>query len=652
MAKPIPQIPGLDNPGSGLEGPSSPYPRDPRVNPANPYAGGSPQGQAFRDMRSAPPNMGPQPQVPPQANGLASKLGAAANAVDANSAAQKAVIGEKLAAVQRGVQGVKDVGSQGARLIGSVMNNPLAQGVIRPLAGFTALSDAADAKKNLDAGNTAGALDSGLSSGAGFLSAMAPGAASGVGTAYLGGHLIGTGIDKALQMSKTGQGVRDWIGGKVNNVANMFGGGVDGSRVDAAESFVRGGPAIAPGGAPGAVKPSSLPQASYSNEGRNPGMRFGPTPPASPFTDSNENGSIGKIVRDGNKFSGVNIGFNGPAGQPSEGFRQDQLELARNAAERAATPMGGVTGIGTRGGSMLDDLVNKHNASKGVDMAGLSPYDRAMMTQQQRTTDKANNVSMRGQDITAQGQVINAQTAARGQDNMLTAQREGNQVSMRGQDISAGTALSGQQNSARIAAAQAAREQWNKDRDHGANQDRLTFEQRQQSDKDLTTQLGSMLTTKDDKGNNVTDHAAVAEHKAGITAFLEGKIREAQSVPPSSPDYAKAQALAERLQKEGPRALGPDRVQQLVAQLSAKKANAENASSWNPLKGVQVDSSDPAAYNIVGKEKNLIFPDQYIHANGARTPSQVIDRKGGSPVFNFGAPMSTQYDSIKREGAR
>lgn len=613
MANRNPQIPGLE-----VQYPQPAQPKIPGLevtehfNPNVGPNGASAEARAYQGARYAPPNMGPQPKpglspapgVPPTMRSVmpAAALGALAGVGQRlydNSTAKSAPQPQPLQPAAPG-EIPKDTRFAAPA---AIETHPLGIG---PNNEFT---------RNV--GNIVNAI---------------PGGQALAGTVRAGSNLA-----KALSLAAPAQAF------------------VQGAQTG--QAVTQNLPAL-PQSQPTAA-PVAPPTATYSNEGRNaPTMRV-EGPPA------------GSIIRDGNKYSGKDIKFGAdiytPGGKlvnggdkgfgvssldSSEGFRQDQLELARNAAERAATPMGGVTGIGPRGGSMMDDLVAKHNASKGVDMSGLSPYDRAMMTQQQRAADKANDVSMRGQDITAQGQVLNAQTAARGQDNMLTAQREGNQVSMRGQDISAGTALSGQQNSARIAAAQARMEQMNKDRDYAANQDKLTFEQRQQSDKDLTTQLGSMLTTKDDKGNTVTDHAAVAEHKAGIVAFLEGKIREAQSVPPSSPDYAKAQALAARLQKEGPRALGPDRVQQLVAQISAKKANAENASSWNPFKGTQVDSSDPAAYNIVGKEKNWFTPDQYIHANGARTPTQVIDRKGGSPVFNFGAPVSTQYDSIKREGAR
>lgn len=611
MANRNPQIPGLE-----VQYPQPAQPKIPGLevtehfNPNVGPNGASAEARAYQGARYAPPNMGPQrkpslspaPGVPPTMRSVmpAAALGALAGAGQRlydNSTAKPASQPQPLQPTAPG-EIPKDTRFAAPA---AIETHPLGIG---PNNEFT---------RNV--GNIVNAI---------------PG-----GQALAGTVRAGSNIAKALSLAAPAQAF------------------VQGAQTG--QAVTQNLPAL-PQSQPTAA-PVAPPTATYSNEGRNaPTMRV-EGPPA------------GSIIRDGNKYSGKDIKFGAdiytPGGKlvnggdkgfgvssldSSEGFRQDQLELARNAAERAAAPVGGATDMGGRT-TMLDDLVAKSKAG-GPDLSKLPPTRRAQLAAQIQQQERGNAATLRGQDLGMRGQELSAQTAARGQDVNAQAMREGNQVSMRGQDISAGTALSGQQNSARIAAAQARMEQMNKDRDFGANQDRLTFEQRQQSDKDLTTQLGSMLTTKDDKGNNVTDHAAVAEHKAGITAFLEGKIREAQSVPPSSPDYAKAQALAERLQKEGPRALGPDRVQQLVAQLSAKKANAENASSWNPLKGVQVDSSDPAAYNIVGKEKNLIFPDQYIHANGARTPSQVIDRKGGSPVFNFGAPMSTQYDSIKREGAR
>jgi len=190
-----------------------------------------------------------------------------------------------------------------------------------------------------------------------------------------------------------------------------------------------------------------------------------PAPPAAPFSDARDGPATpapkfvqkdGTILRDGNSYSGKNVqvdadivnkdgSLRSPGGGylstgSSEGFRQDQLELQRNAAERAAAPVGGATGIGSRGNSMLDDLVAKHNASKGPDMAGLSPYDKAQMQASLRQSQDANanarTIAGLNNETARAGMANTAAIASMQDATQRRSNDQNNATSLRGQDLS------------------------------------------------------------------------------------------------------------------------------------------------------------------------------------------------------------------------
>lgn len=192
--------------------------------------------------------------------------------------------------------------------------------------------------------------------------------------------------------------------------------------------------------APTKADPAAVaaPRVPFSDARQGPAVPTAPATPASPFTNSNENGSIGNIVRNGNKFSGANIGFNGPAGQPSEGLRQDQLELQRNAAERAAMPTGGATDMGGRT-TMMDDLVAKSKAG-GPDLSKLPAGRRARleMGQSQAREQNANAMAIAGMNSdTARAGLANSANIAAMHDNTLRRSNDQTtQTAMAGHEMS------------------------------------------------------------------------------------------------------------------------------------------------------------------------------------------------------------------------
>lgn len=195
----------------------------------------------------------------------------------------------------------------------------------------------------------------------------------------------------------------------------------------------------------------------------------------------------------------------------------------------------------------------------------------------------------------------------------------------------------------------AQREQGNADRTFGAGrvdaqnaQRKANLEERQSADKAFTDKLATFNTSTVD-GKPVVNNEAVAAHKMGITAYLADEVAKAEQA--GRPD------LAATLRSQGPAALSDQRLQQLLVSLSAKQANADNSSKWNPFRGARVDSDNPDQYAITGIEKNTLTPNMYIHANGARTPVGVLDNVDGSPLVNLTNAPTDRYNIIKH-GAR
>lgn len=158
-----------------------------------------------------------------------------------------------------------------------------------------------------------------------------------------------------------------------------------------------------------------------AGDAANPGVSskapvLGPTPSIrQPFSDV-RNGTYGegtpdltgKIVRDGNSYSGKDVKFGAEIVNPrnpgvgvssldtSEGHRQNLLELQRNAANAQAP--GGAVGIGPRGGNVFDDLRAKNPtvpATRAERMAQAELANRAQIAEAQT------GATLRGQDITA-----------------------------------------------------------------------------------------------------------------------------------------------------------------------------------------------------------------------------------------------------------
>lgn len=349
------------------------------------------------------------------------------------------------------------------------------------------------------------------------------------------------------------------------------------------------------------------------------------------------------VMRDGNSFSGTNVreGFQyqDPSGLrtsplsrvtsvPTVAGLDPALATALSEARSAAVTRGeslgpgGVISLGgSRGGGGSD--IEALARSGKLTAAGLNAV---VQSQGQGLNYDA---TLRGQGVQARGQDLNYDLGMRGQD-----------VQMRGQDMSN-----------QVARTQARLEQMNKDRQYqldvakfGEERAKTMFNQRQESDKALTSKLESMFTTRDKDGKAIVDQQAVAARKAGITAALGERIAALESVPQDSSDYAQAQQVASQLREKGAAALSEDGLQRLIAQLEVKERSQQAHSALNPFGGTHIDSADPSAYDIVGVDKG-IFQDDYRLRNGSTVPARALDKVNGDLI---GGQRTTRFDILKQ----
>lgn len=296
----------------------------------------------------------------------------------------------------------------------------------------------------------------------------------------------------------------------------------------AAQQVVRGAQAAqgAPEATSAAVAPTGeVPQADYSNEGNNN---------RTPFRTPND----GEIVRNGNAYSGTGPikfgadivnkdgslrtgGFGVSSLDTSEGLRQDQLELQRNAAARAeqesnqqAQLAAALEAGRTDGYGILGKDYQRERSIKMVNgpRARFAAAERESM----RAQDAAKEVaSLREQGETARN--VNTNTTLRDNTAADIALRR------RGQDLvndlgyaELDTREKGFRATARTAAEKAAQDAFYKERDFQTGRADADFTQRGQRETQLQKKIEDLTTTTDKDGKPMVDVRRAREFRSGL----------------------------------------------------------------------------------------------------------------------------------------
>ena len=187
----------------------------------------------------------------------------------------------------------------------------------------------------------------------------------------------------------------------------------------------------------------------------------------------------------------------------------------------------------------------------------------------------------------------------------------------------------------------AKREQNNWERDFDQKKSQQQFQQREESDKNLTSKLEAFHTTKDTDGKTVVNKDAVAASRAAVTAHLDSLIRAARA-------RGDEDAVKE-LRAKGVSAMGEDGLQRLLSQLEVRQRSAGAHGTWNPFSGTHIDSNKPEDYDITGVEQGVL-QDQYKLRGGGRVPVRAIDYTGGGNAIlpnSVGDTRTTRFDNIK-----
>lgn len=625
----------------------TPGPGNPNVPP-----GGSPQAQAFRASQqpfAGPPEPAGFRGVQPPGGGFADRINGVAGALNDVNTRQAAAIQGRVDAATQGVKnfttGVKNVGGAVGNLAGAVYNNPLVRVGGGVLGGISSIGDANAAQAAFDQGDNVQGVASGVRSVAGA-SSMLPGAAGLPGVAYMGGQLVGTGIDKGLQTFQGGRDLRDRIGSLFASPEERF-------KVDQANRFadsLKTNTPFAPGSMPARpaaapAAPSALPDATLNDDLRAQRLQQAAGALGNGATNTN-----GLVSRQGNSFSGKNIreGFNyedGPGSRPSTGAvsvvgngggygfgpnsslggSDAALAAARSAAADRGdfSSVGGgsgapTPGIGGFGGSTLSsDLRAKTDASGGTIRDLMRVGMSARQAQQAVTADSDRAERARSTDIGAgvatRGQDVGAATSRYGTD-------VGANVSIRGQDM---TYAANKANN-RLAVANAQREQANKDRDYQAGRRDADFAQRGAREQAVQRNIEAIAPVG-------SDGKPDANYVRSTRAALDRS--------------------AARLGVNGMHELSPRAEQQLLAAHQLLGVMKENSGHlpWQPDKLKTIDPVDLTDMRVLPNgDRQIARKDS--KAMGQVIPARFFQTEEGNR-FLPGTPTN-RYDMLSAQGAQ
>ena len=234
----------------------------------------------------------------------------------------------------------------------------------------------------------------------------------------------------------------------------------------------------------------------------------------------------------------------------------------------------------------------------------------------------------------------NAMTA-RGQDVTADDNRRTTDVSLRGHVMAQQTAFALRQ-----------MEQGNKNREFAQKQQENNTADRASSQKALNDQLGTMFTTKDDKGNVVPDNARVASASQKIQDEIGARIKDARAVPQSDPNHARAQQLADTLESRGHAALAPDDMREMLSQ-AAVRDRVLATKSMLPG-GSAPNDSRLNGYGLKSRSSNLVGSDTLSLDNGTKVRANDLryTEPANAVLPDFGHVPTDQFNAGLRRKAQ
>ena len=385
--------------------------------------------------------------------------------------------------------------------------------------------------------------------------------------------------------------------------------------------------------------------------------------------------SEGKIIKNGNSYSGTNVpagagmvdasgapvaqrgGFVGGGGSGSAPRSGDAATTANDNMIRAANLRDGVDV--NRGTSM--DTGSK--VFIGADTGGYGlldkNYQRGRSLRMDASSSKSNMESSAGYRARIAGAAGALQEHEKEMSNAprIEAERlskEGiartnneaaakvhqtqNQTALRGQDM----AFAGQRLTAEQQARQNAlqlrtedRKYLHEQRQYEAERGDKTFTQRQAADKALNDKILQMHTTNGEDGKPMVDQNAANATLAGVDTMIARQIDDLKKSGTPA-DLARAKNLADH----GAHALSPDALEKAVRAVKLMNKVNSNSSKFNPLKPDPLVSSDPRDYFDMARHNS----GDFVTKTGQRIPARFLDTQDNA--YWFGTPTN-EFDLLK-----
>ena len=386
--------------------------------------------------------------------------------------------------------------------------------------------------------------------------------------------------------------------------------------------------------------------------------------------------SEGKIIRNGNSYSGTNVPAGAGMVDASGAPVAQRGGFVGNGDGSGSAPRGGdaattandnmIRAANLRDGVDVNRGTSMDTGSKvfiGADTGGYGLLDknylRGRSLRMDASSSKSNMESSAGYRARIAGAAGALQEHEKEMSNAprIEAERlskEGiartnneaaakvhqmqNQTALRGQDM----AFAGQRLTAEQQARQNAlqlrtedRKYLHEQRQYEAERGDKTFTQRQAADKALNDKILQMHTANGEDGKPMVDQNAANATIAGVDTMIARQIDDLKKSGTPA-DLARAKNLADH----GAHALSPDALEKAVRAVKLMNKVNSNSSKFNPLKPDPLVSSDPRDYFDMARHNS----GDFVTKTGQRIPARFLDTQDNA--YWFGTPTN-EFDLLK-----
>lgn len=513
----------------------------------------------------------------------------------------------------------------------NTLRDPRVQGAIKTVGAVNAIGDANDMVNQAQAGNTAGAVDSGLMTAADVAGTMA-GRAGAAGLAYTAGHAVGSKIYDNMDDTQR-MGVGHVVNSGVRAAGKAFGQdwGVDDTAMNKLQTTnlrePRAGAPIVPG--PSVVQPNGAGTNQAAYDKMNASFSGDATMPAQeqiPGRVRVDRQANGNLAFSGTDVSGP-VSYQGPGSNALPGLRDPgKTYNVMPGMSKAQTDAVLTNPDGSRW-TAQDEATARANLRDGI--------DQYRGTSRDARNDK--NAELKRLALSEAG------TPGRKAAQAMLAQQMQNDVTMYGHNVTERdnirTNNTSRTNNELTNDTQRTRLRYDMskdERDYKRNVANDDFTQGQAAQKAIHEELASYIPPGAD---GKPDMARAAQLAVGLNAHLSARASALEKHLQLNPNDKQAASELEGLRKRGPAMMDATAKRKFITGVMAQDAARAAATPWyNPV-GASV-SDDQVPYTSLRRKDGLLGHD-YVANNGDEIPGRFIDRSGswlgigGRPNQNF-----------------